>query len=206
MPGSSPRLLLLAIAAAVLCGTAMAQVSNLRQVRWANRPQAAIARAASFPRRTPSAPFATPQRFEGYTYSSNVMGYVNMSADYCDIKAAIAANNFTAALNVYANGKNARSGAGLRAFAVSNNPAKTARSRFNFAACRVAAKHAPASRTSRAGAPSPMIRTFLRSRSARAALLVSHLPHPCLSPRTAALRQLRLAGRRGSARLPGHGP
>ncbi|GIL73631.1 hypothetical protein Vretifemale_3791, partial [Volvox reticuliferus] len=55
-------------------------------------------------------------RFDGYTYVSNVIGYVNMTTDYCDIQAAIAAGNFTAAHEIYATGKNSYSGLSRRTF------------------------------------------------------------------------------------------
>ncbi|GLI64720.1 hypothetical protein VaNZ11_008064 [Volvox africanus] len=55
-------------------------------------------------------------RFDGYTYASNVVGYVNMTTDYCDIQAAIAAGNYTAAHEIYVTGKNSFSGLSRRTF------------------------------------------------------------------------------------------
>ncbi|GIL49473.1 hypothetical protein Vafri_5798 [Volvox africanus] len=55
-------------------------------------------------------------RFDGYSYVSNVIGYVNMTRDYCDIQAAIGAGNFTAAQEIYATGKNSFSGLARRTF------------------------------------------------------------------------------------------
>ncbi|EFJ45272.1 hypothetical protein VOLCADRAFT_75951 [Volvox carteri f. nagariensis] len=61
-------------------------------------------------------PTTLKTRFEGYTYASNVIGYVNMTLDYCDIQAAITTGNFTAALEIYATGKNSYSGLSRRTF------------------------------------------------------------------------------------------
>ncbi|EFJ43353.1 hypothetical protein VOLCADRAFT_106838 [Volvox carteri f. nagariensis] len=55
-------------------------------------------------------------RFDGYSYASNVIGYVNMTMDYCDIQAAITAGNFSAALGIYTTGKNSWNGLTRRTF------------------------------------------------------------------------------------------
>ncbi|PNW76133.1 hypothetical protein CHLRE_12g546550v5 [Chlamydomonas reinhardtii] len=61
-------------------------------------------------------PTTTGTRFEGFSYAGNVIGYVNMTMDYCDIKAAMAAGNFTEALSIYSTGKNSFSGLARRTF------------------------------------------------------------------------------------------
>ncbi|PNH02515.1 hypothetical protein TSOC_011505 [Tetrabaena socialis] len=61
-------------------------------------------------------PTTNGTRFAGFSYAGNVIGYVNMTMDYCDIVAALMAGNFSAGLDVYANGKNSFSGAAKRTF------------------------------------------------------------------------------------------
>ncbi|KAG2446461.1 hypothetical protein HYH02_008453 [Chlamydomonas schloesseri] len=61
-------------------------------------------------------PTTAGTRFEGFSYASNVIGYVNMTMDYCDIKAAMAAGNFTEALSIYSTGKNSFTSVARRTF------------------------------------------------------------------------------------------
>ncbi|KXZ53287.1 hypothetical protein GPECTOR_7g1181 [Gonium pectorale] len=56
------------------------------------------------------------QRFEGFTYASNVIGYVNMTMDFCEIKAAIEAGDWATATTIYSTGKNSMSGLSRRSF------------------------------------------------------------------------------------------
>lgn len=58
----------------------------------------------------------TNLRYRGYTMTSNVAGYTNMTLDFCDIQSAVSAGNFTRALQLYEEGKNSAARTGLRKF------------------------------------------------------------------------------------------
>ncbi|KAG2484407.1 hypothetical protein HYH03_016821 [Edaphochlamys debaryana] len=87
-------------------------------------------------------PTTVGTRFDGFSYASNVIGYVNMTADLCDIQAAVAAGNFDEALSIYSTGKNSFSGLARRTF-------------FRFAS------YAP----SASGAPEPLHDMFTMGRN-----------------------------------------
>lgn len=60
----------------------------------------------------------TGLRSGGYTYVSDVLGYLNMTSDICDIHHALMSGDKAMAIDIFANGKNSIRGAGLRSYSL----------------------------------------------------------------------------------------